>query len=135
MRAFYLLSKEDPTLTHTSKHLVAWADTQSAIWTKHRPARINSWATDTASVMRSMWGKLGRQPKFRHVFLVPCNSHGLQLLIQNLAELPWFEDVFKKANTVVSYFHKAEKQLAILRRYQIRLLGCTFALSLVGLTR
>ena len=82
-----------------------------------------------------MWGKLGHQPKFRHAFFVPCDSHGLQLLIKNLAELLWFENVFKKANTVVSYFHKAEKQLAILRRHQIRLLGRTFALFLAGLTQ
>lgn len=51
---------------------------------------------------------------------MPCDSHGFQLLMKDISEMPWFAPIFKKAQMVTTYFHKADKQLAILRMYQLR---------------
>ncbi len=56
--------------------------------------------------------------------------------MKHIYELSWFKDVFKRAQHVVTYFHKAEKQLALLREEQKAVYnGKTFALTLFVITR
>jgi hypothetical protein len=54
----------------------------------------------------------------KHSFFVPCDSHGLQLLIKDILESQPFCDVITKAQTIVSSFHQAAKQYAILQTMQ-----------------
>ena len=39
--------------------------------------------------------------ELKHVFFVPCDSHGIQLLVKDLLEIPVFKDIMAKAQTVV----------------------------------
>ena len=74
-------------------------------------------------------------PGLSHVFFVPCDSHGLQLLMKDIAGLAWFKELFNQAQTIPVYFHKADKQLSILREYQQAEYGRTYAVTMSCITR
>lgn len=56
--------------------------------------------------------------ELKHIFFIPCDSHGLQLLMQDLFSLQTISTVFKRAASIVSYFNCAPPQLATLRTLQ-----------------
>jgi hypothetical protein len=80
--------------------------------------RISSLSTDTCATMQSTWTSLAKHPSLSHSFFVPCDSHGLQLLIKDLLQSELFSDTITKAQTIVSAFHQAKKQYSILRQKQ-----------------
>lgn len=43
---------------------------------------INSLATDIHSIMRRLHQIISIDPRFSHIFIVLCDSHGLQFLIE-----------------------------------------------------
>jgi hypothetical protein len=96
---------------------------------------INSVSTDTCSTMRSMWMHLRSKPRFQHTFFIPCDSHGLQLLIKDIITLDLFKDTMAMCNQIVAHFRLAQKQLALLRHYQREIYDKIFALTLAGNTR
>src|SRR5271154_1599852 len=49
--------------------------------------KITSFSTDTCSVMESTWKKLSLMKDFRNALFVPCDSHGLQLLVKDIISL------------------------------------------------
>lgn len=118
--ALHLSSQDIPTHTHDAQALATYMDTQIRIWIHDKLQRVNSLAVDTENKMRKMIQLLEKTPGWEHVFFVPCDSHGCQLLMKDISEMPWFAPIFKKAQMVATYFHKADKQLAILRMYQLR---------------
>lgn len=77
--------------------------------------RINSVGTDTCNTMRDSWNRMARDPRARHVFFIPCDSHGLQLLMKDIIETTWFSDRFRSAQNDVTHFNKSPKQLTLLR--------------------
>ncbi len=77
--------------------------------------RINSVGTDTCNTMRDTWNRMARDPRAKHVFFIPCDSHGLQLLMKEIIETTWFSDRFQSAQNVVTHFNKSPKQLTLLR--------------------
>lgn len=85
--------------------------------------------------MRSFWSIMGEKPAWDHSFFVPCDSHGIQLLMKHISELNWFCTTFKRAQQIATFFHKAEKQLEILREEQVKQDGRTYALTLSVITR
>ena len=81
--------------------------------------RVNSLATDTCSTMRSLWELIHKDEDLQHVFTVPCDSHGLRLLIKDILEqISWFKTVFASAQSMSTKFRTSPKQLSILRRHQ-----------------
>ena len=88
------------------------------IWTNSQLERVNSINTDTCSTMQKLHEILQITSELEHVFFTLCDSHGLQLLIKNILELPWFADVAKSISKIVEGFRKAHLQLAILREFQ-----------------
>ena len=68
--------------------------------------------------MRSTWTGLESVDQLSHVLFVPCDSHGLQLLIKDLLEQPRIQEVMRMAQAIVQAFYKAKKQYAILRSKQ-----------------
>jgi hypothetical protein len=96
---------------------------------------INSIATDTCPTMFKIYDLLQASDKTRHAIYVPCDSHGLQLLIKDLLELPEFEPAMKAANRIVGYFNRATKQYAFLHEQQLKEYGRQKALILSGITR
>jgi hypothetical protein len=86
--------------------------------------RINAVATDTCSAMRLVWRLLGADPRTSHVFSVPCDSHGLQLLIQDLlSKIPPLKEVKTAAEHIVAAFKHAPLQYAILKQHQLHHYG------------
>ena len=96
---------------------------------------INSTATDTCGTMRKLWRALRGDRRFKHALFVPCDSHGIQLLIKDIVMLPEFQNVMRSTNDVVSHFRTSHKQLALLRSYQSELYGKTYAFVLAAETR
>ena len=81
-------------------------------------SRINSITTDTCATMFAMWQELERFTEFKHCLFIPCDSHGIQLLIKDLLQLPTFKEVSQKAQVVVKAFRRALLQYARLREFQ-----------------
>jgi hypothetical protein len=81
----------------------------------------------------------------KHIISVPCESHSLQLIIKDLLD-PGKDDnkqdiqsdlcdFWKEEQSIITFFHKAPKQLGILRKKQMTLLNKFVALSSAGITR
>src|SRR5438552_76135 len=82
-------------------------------------SRLNSLGTDTCKVMLNMCLQLQQYDDLKHCFFIPCDSHGIQLLIKDLLQIPRFQEVLKQAQTVVKAFRKAPLQYARLRTLQM----------------
>jgi hypothetical protein len=80
-------------------------------------SRINAISTDTCATQRKALRLLSRRPEYRHVFSLGCDAHGLQLLIGDILNIGWFQQVSKQASSIVSAFSTSPKQLAVLRAY------------------
>ena len=85
---------------------------------KYDLSRVSSLTTDTCATMRSTWLGLEAVDELSHVLFIPCDSHGLQLLIKDLLDQPRIAEVMTMAQTIVYAFHRAKKQYAILRSKQ-----------------
>jgi hypothetical protein len=81
-------------------------------------SRVSSLTTDTCATMRSTWTGLEHTEQLAHALFIPCDSHGLQLLIKDILELPQIASIIISAQTIVTSFHRSQKQYAILRSYQ-----------------
>ena len=73
---------------------------------------------------------LSQDLRLQHCFFILCDSHGLQLLIKDILQLPWFSGIAQRAQKVVTAFKRSKLQLAILRQYQMEKYGCTKAFIL-----
>jgi len=82
-----------------------------------------------------MWMHLRSKPRFQRTFFIPCDSHGLQLMIKDIISLDLFKDTMAMCNKIVTHFRLAQKQLALLRHYQREIYGKIYALTLAGNTR
>ena len=81
-----------------------WLRTHLLNLSNHNPSRINSIATDTCSIMFSMWEELESYDDFKHCLFIPCDSHGLQLLIKDVLQLPAFSNIVNQAQILVKAF-------------------------------
>lgn len=89
-------------------------------------SRMNSLATDTCSTMRRLHRIISTDPRFSHVSMVLCDSHGLQLLIEAMiSKYKGISDIIEKAQGVVTTFAHSKLQLAILRKHQTACYGQT----------
>ena len=83
-------------------------------------SRINSIATDTCNTMFNMWMEIQRFNELRHCLFIPCDSHGIQLLVKDLLQIPSLQSLLQQAQTVVNAFRNAPLQYARLREFQIQ---------------
>ena len=94
--------------------------------TKGDLTRWNAFSSDTDSTQRAVWSKLRSSYETQHVHSVPCDSHGLQLLLKDIlfpgtdsnnqqiqSEISTFWAYFP--NAVVSFFARSTKELAYFR--------------------
>jgi hypothetical protein len=70
---------------------------------------INSTATDTYSTMRKLWRALRTDRRFAYTFFVPCDSHGINLLINDIINLDEFKPIVKIVNEIIAHFRCAHK--------------------------
>lgn len=94
--------------------------------------KFTAFSSDTDSTQRSIWSLISQDPELKHVHSIPCNSHGVALMLKDIL-WPGKDDqkhqittsigqFFKDGpNTLVSYFRNSPKQLAFLRNC---MLGC-----------
>src|SRR5579859_6968077 len=81
-----------------------WLRTHLLELSNHNPSRVNTVTMDTYSMMFSMWEQLESYNDFKHCLFIPCNSHGIQLLIKDVLELPPFSSIVKQAQILVKAF-------------------------------
>src|SRR5271155_5396656 len=99
---------------------VQWLRTHLLALANGDPSRINSIITDTCALMFAMLLEMQQMDEFKHVFFVPCDSHGIQLLVKDLLEIPVFKDIMAKVQTVVKSFRRSLLQYARLREFQLQ---------------
>lgn len=63
MGIFQLESEEISAIKHSASELAKWAHVKAMFWSRGQIRRHNSWATDTASVMRAFWKEMARLPE------------------------------------------------------------------------
>src|SRR5438552_10256441 len=75
-------------------------------------------------------------PDLKNCLFVPCDSHGLQLLVKDIVEhIPVFKATLEQAQAVVKAFKNAPLQLSFLREYQVQHYQQPVALILSVITR
>jgi hypothetical protein len=117
--AFYYLTDAVGETRQTAENFAVWAMQRMGQSVQGNYARINSVATDICSDMRAVWRKIKADPRTSHVFCVPCDSHGLQLLIGDLVDkIPTLKSVKDDAEAIATAFRNSPLQYAILRRHQ-----------------
>lgn len=52
---------------------------------------------------------------YPHICWVPCASHSLDLLIEDVGELEWVANVVKKAEFIVNFVYRKQRALGIFR--------------------
>jgi hypothetical protein len=82
--------------------------------------RINSFSTDICATMRKWWRIVKAIDELSHCLFISCDSHGLQLLIKDIVELPIFKLTMRLASNLVKSFHKSGKRLDLLHERQLR---------------
>jgi hypothetical protein len=86
--------------------------------TKQRMKRVNSISTDTCETMMKTARLLQVLLSLSHTFMIPCDPHGIQLLIQDICKFSWYQKVVKQANEIVTHFKSSKKQYQILKELQ-----------------
>lgn len=132
---FYINSEINGSKTMDAGAQLEYVLRQARIATDGELWKMNSLATDTCSSMRSLWQKIQAHPELKHVFVVPCDSHGIQLLMKDIFQVPWWKKLMRKAQLVVRTFRAAHKEYQVLQEIEIATLGKRIALVLHCITR
>ena len=85
--------------------------------TKSDFKKFNSVATDTCSLERAIGDILGADPRLQHALFIPCDSHELLLLVEDLLSLELLSVVLNQASKIVNSFRNAKHHLGILRKH------------------
>lgn len=90
--------------------------------------------------MKSVWEKLEQTPELRHYFMIPCDSHGLQLIIKDIVDpqnskVPRVGSMFKQALGIVVFFYHSPLEYARMQAKQIEKWGKRKALIASVITR
>ena len=134
--SIHWLSEDLGSMQSSSVNIAEWLEGHLHTLTYRNLERINSCATDTCPTMLSMWEYLRSKPNLQHLFLIPCDSHGIQLLIQDLiTSTLQFKKVHDDAQTIAKAFKNAHLQYARLRDIQYQEYGQTWAIILTVATR
>jgi hypothetical protein len=133
--SFFWKSEDIGDLSMTAINMANWLRTKLLELTNGRLDLINSIATDTCPTMLKVWITLEQFPDLKHCFFIPCDSHGLQLLVKDIFELPYFESILEHAQAVVKVFKNAPLQYARLRECQLLKYNEKRALCLSVITR
>jgi Protein of unknown function (DUF 659)/hAT family C-terminal dimerisation region len=101
--------------------------------TKGKPERINSISLDTCSLQFSTFKKAAE--KIPHCIMIPCNSHGLNLLTSDLIKSQWYLPISDRASAITGHMNSSNKQYQIFKEYQIKYSEKPRALATSGKTR
>jgi len=120
----------------TAPAAAAWLRDHLLALSHQRLDRINSIATDTCATMRRMWIEIKKFEDLKHCFFIPCDSHGIQLLVKDVMTLiPQFNETIQQAQSIVKSFRHAPLQYARLHEFQMQCYGKHQSLVLSVITR
>jgi hypothetical protein len=105
------------------------------IVTRNRLSRINSISADTCSTMLGSFDQISSRPGLEHCFFIPCDPHGLQLLIKDILSYPVYAITVHAASQIIDHFHHADKQYQIFKEIQQRFPGKNHVLVGAAFTR
>lgn len=121
--SFHAFSESASAMKLDAEATATWMLKKIDQLTRSNFKKVNSVATDTCSLERAVWDILGSDTRLQHAFFIPCDSHGLQLLIKDLLGLESLSVVFLQALKVVNSLRKAKHHLGILRKHQQAIYG------------
>jgi hypothetical protein len=116
--AFFVENIDLGAATVTAEYCTQLIEQRAQVITKGRLGHINSISTDTGGAMPKTARLLKALPSFQHTFMIPCDPHGLQLLIQDICNHPPFQKTVKQADEIVAHFKSSKKQYQILKSLQ-----------------
>ena len=97
---------------------------------------INSLATNTCATMNAVGKLLNDDKELQHILLVPCDAHGLQLVIKDLLDkCPTPYATHQKAQDIAAAFKTSPLQYVRLREHQKLKYNRCYALVLAVITR
>jgi hypothetical protein len=73
--------------------------------------------------MLGSFDQLSVQSGLKHCFFIPCDPHGLQLLIKDILQYPAYASTVKSAAQLIEHLHHADKQHQIFKEIQERFPG------------
>ena len=134
--AFYYETEDSKDQSQTAQMLFEWMMRRTeALVGSQGWWRFNSFITDTCNTMRAVWSLVEHDSRTKHVFCIPCDSHGLQLLIHDLLDIDPYSTLLEKAQTIARFFRRAKLQYSILRKHQCIHFGKPKAFVLAVSTR
>ena len=137
--AFYDQNIDIGAMKATAEFCVDKIGQRAQVITKGQLQRINSISTDTCGTMLKTARLLQALPSFKHTFMIPCDPHGLQLLIQDICNHPTLQKTVRQADEIVAHFKGSKKQYQILKELQRELCpnkrGKAYALTIRCATR
>ena len=110
--SLYYISEDIHAKRMTSSGAAQWLRNHLLALSNHRLDRINSIANDTCKTMRGMWKEVQKFEDLKHCLFIPCDSHGIQLLVGDLLKLPDFNDTIQKAQCIAKLLRHASLQYA-----------------------
>lgn len=134
--SFHWLSEDIGSKQATSLNIASWLRNHLQNLSNNDVSRINSVATDTCATMLKTWEILRGFADLKHIFCIPCDSHGVQLIVKDILTcISEFKDLLEKAQTVAKAFKNAPLQYARLRQLQVEIYGQNRSLCLSVITR
>lgn len=145
--SFHYLSEDIGSTRLTAENTAEWLKKHMKEISESNWDRINSITTDTCSTQLSLWNKLQEMPELQHLFCIPCDSHGIQLLIKDILKISSCKLAHDQAQIVIKVhslyllflivkaFKNSPLQLSHLRAIQVQRYGKPRALCLSVITR
>jgi len=118
--SLYYLSEDLCAKQMTAAAAAQWLRNHLLVLSNVNLSCINSIITDTCALMFAMWVEMQRFVEFKHCLFIPCDSHGIQLLVKDLLQIPLFQDTLQKAQKIVKAFRHSLLQYARLREFQLQ---------------
>src|SRR5579859_5882859 len=108
----------------TSLNIANWLQNHLQNLSNNNVSRINSVATDMCTTMLKTWEILCGFPDLKHIFCIPCDSHGVHLIVKDILTcISEFKELLEKAQTIAKAFKNAPLQYARLRQLQVEIYG------------
>jgi len=85
--SLFLANRDAKDARLSAKFFLQWFLVESQRYTGGNTQRIGSMTSDTCATMRNFWALAEAEPSLSHVIFVPCDSHGLQLLMKDLLQV------------------------------------------------
>lgn len=133
--ALHYVSENIRAKRMTASAAAQWLRNHLLALSNNRLDCINSISNDTCSTMRGMWAEIEKFEDLRHCLFIPCDSHGIQLLVKDLLNLPYFNEIIQKAQCIVKSFRHAPLQYGRLREFQVQYYRNPQSLVLSVITR